>query len=95
VKIEIADIPSRGTARFQGKWMPIWIKLLSLPPGKAVRWRVIETWEDREFRSLYGSLAARIKATFEHRSVKLRVTSRQDGVYVWLEPAQGTPAQAE
>lgn len=96
MKIEISDIPKGTAAGVRGKWTPIWNQLLALPPGKAVKWRPVENWREREFHSLVSCMQTRIAATFEHGAVKLRITSRADGVYIWLEPAQGakgTPAQ--
>jgi hypothetical protein len=96
MKIDIADIPKGTGAGARGKWTPIWAQLLALPPGKAVRWRRVEAWPDREFQSLVASLRVRVAATFGRGSVKLRRSSRADGVYLWLERqgAEDTPAQA-
>jgi len=89
MKIEISDIPKGTAAGARGKWTPIWNQLLALSPGKAVKWRPVENWREPEFHSLVSCMQTRIAATFEHGAVKLRITSRADGVYIWLEPAQG------
>jgi hypothetical protein len=98
MKIDIADIPKGTGPGARGRWHAVWDGLLALPPGKAVKWRSAESYKgDREFHSLIACLQARIRTAFKRGSVKLCLSSRADGVYIWLDPAQGaknTPAQA-